>query len=66
MSTTIPRYPTGTLVKLFPNGVVTGTVMNAIMDESPRYCVQWDDGIYSCHAQRDLKRVGTLYGPSHA
>jgi hypothetical protein len=24
--------------------------------------VKWDDGNYSCHAQRDLKRVGTLYG----
>lgn len=32
----------------------------------PRYYVQWDDGNYSCHAQRDLKRVGTLYGLSHA
>lgn len=60
--TTIPRYPTGTLVKLFPNGVVTGTVMNVITDEPPHYYVQWDDGNYSCHAQRDLKRVGTLYG----
>lgn len=60
--TTIPRYPTGTLVKLFPNGVVTGVVANVIADESPRYYVQWDDGTYSCHAQRDLKRVGTLYG----
>lgn len=59
---TIPRYPTGTLVKLFPDGVVTGTVMNVIMDDPPRYYVQWDDGTYSCHAQRDLKRVGTLYG----
>lgn len=64
--TTIPRYPTGTLVKLFPDGVVTGTVMNVIMDEPPRYYVQCDDGNYSCHAQRDLKRVGALYGPSHA
>lgn len=45
--TTIPRYPTGTLVKLFPNGVVTGTVENVIMDETPRYYVQWDDGNYS-------------------
>lgn len=40
--------------------------MNVIMDEPPRYYVQWDDGNYSCHAQRDLKRVGTLYGLSHA
>lgn len=24
----IPRYTTGTLVKLFPDGVVTGTVEN--------------------------------------
>nr|DAF30625.1 MAG TPA: protein of unknown function (DUF1918) [Caudoviricetes sp.] len=62
MTNTIPRYPTGTLVKLFPDGVVTGTVMNVIMDEPPRYYVRWDDGNYSCHAQRDLKRVGTLYG----
>lgn len=23
--------------------------------------IKWDDGNYSCHAQRDLKRVGTLY-----
>ena len=66
MTSTIPRYPTGTLVKLFPDGVVTGTVMNVIMDEPPRYYVQWDDGNYSCHAQRDLKRVVILYGPSHA
>lgn len=28
--------------------------------------IKWDDGDYSCHAQRDLKRVGTLYGLSHA
>lgn len=62
MTSTIPRYPTGTLVKLFPDGVVTGTVMNVITGEPPRYYVQWDDGNYSCHAQRDLKRVGTLYG----
>lgn len=62
MSTTIPRYPTGTLVKLFPDGVVTGVVANVITDEPPRYYVQLDDGTYSCHAQRDLKRVGTLYG----
>lgn len=26
MTNTIPRYPAGTLVKLFPNGVVTGVV----------------------------------------
>ena len=58
----IPRYPTGTLVKLFPDGVVTGVVANVITDEPPRYYVQWDDGTYICHAQRDLKRVGTLYG----
>lgn len=62
MTTFIPRYPTGTLVKLFPDGVVTGVVANVIADEPPRYYVQWDDGTYSCHAQRDLKRVGTLYG----
>lgn len=61
MTNTIPRYPTGTLVKLFPNGVVTGVVANVIDDVPPRYYVQWDDGTYSCHAQRDLKRVGTLY-----
>ena len=61
MTSTIPRYPTGTLVKLFPDGVVTGVVANVIADEPPRYYVQWDDGTYSCHAQRDLKRVGTLY-----
>ena len=61
MTTLIPRYPTGTLVKLFPNGVVTGVVANVIVDEPPRYYVQWDDGTYSCHAQRDLKRVGALY-----
>ena len=60
--TTIPRYPTGTLVKLFPDGVVTGTVVNIIDDEPLYYGVLWDDGNYSCHAQRDLKRVGTLYG----
>lgn len=62
MTTLIPRYPTGTLVKLFPDGVITGVVANVITDEPPRYYVQWDDGTYSCHAQRDLKRVGTLYG----
>lgn len=61
MTTLIPRYPTGTLVKLFPDGVVTGVVANVIADEPSRYYVQWDDGTYSCHAQRDLKRVGTLY-----
>lgn len=54
----IPRYPTGTLVKLFPNGVVTGTVENVVANEPPQYWVRWDDGTYSCHAQRDLKRVG--------
>ena len=62
MTSTIPRYPTGTLVKLFPDGVITGVVANVITDEPPRYYVEWDDGTYSCHAQRDLKRVGTLYG----
>ena len=62
MTNTIPRYPTGTLVKLFPDGVVTGTVENVVAGEPPHYYVQWDDGTYSCHAQRDLKRVGTLYG----
>lgn len=61
---TVPRYPTGTPVKLFPDGVVTGTVVNVITDEPPRYYVQWNNGDYSCHAQRDLKRVGTLYGSS--
>lgn len=59
---TIPRYPTGTLVKLFPDGVVTGTVENVVANDPPQYLVKWDDDDYSCHAQRDLKRVGTLYG----
>lgn len=57
---TIPRYPTGTLVKLFPDGVITGVVANVITDMPPRYYVQWDDGNCSCHAQRDLKRVGGI------
>lgn len=61
MTNIIPRYPVGTLVKLFPDGVATGTVMYVIMDEPPRYHVQWDDGTHSYPAQRDLKRVGTLY-----
>lgn len=62
MTSTIPRYPTGTLVKLFPNGVVTGTVENVLETYPFQYYIRWDDGTYSCHAQRDLKRVGTLYG----
>ena len=62
MTTFIPRYPTGTLVKLVPDGVVTGTVENVVANDPPHYWVKWDDGNYSCHAQRDLKRVGTLYG----
>ena len=61
MTSTIPRYPTGTLVKLFPNGVVTGTVENVLETYPFQYYIRWDDGSYSCHAQRDLKRVGTLY-----
>ena len=57
----IPRYPTRRLVKLFPDGIVTGTVENLVADEPPQFWVKRDDGTYSCHAQRDLKRVGTLY-----
>lgn len=40
MSTTIPRYPTGTLVKLFPDGVVTGTVENVVANDPPQYWVK--------------------------
>lgn len=37
-----------------------------VLDEKVRFSlnllgIQWDDGNYSCHAQRDLKRVGQLY-----
>ena len=44
MTNTIPRYPTGTLVKLFPNGVVTGTIENVVANDPPQYWVKWDDG----------------------
>lgn len=49
MSITITRYPTGTLVKLFPDSVVTGTVENVVANDPPQYWVKWDDGNYSCH-----------------
>ena len=59
---TIPRYPRGALVKLRDKGAETGTVQNIVADEPPRYWIQWDDGTHSCHSQREIKRVGQLYG----
>ena len=36
MTTNTPRYPTKTLVKLFPDGVITSTVENVVADEPPQ------------------------------